>query len=151
MSKVLDQGSTTGLGLHEVVSTLAAVYAAHEPELIEHCDPLVIAWRCGSYVVVPSIIISMGMSLSSQAVGFQSLDAYWGNVEVREDGSVRSAITPGYSENQKMPEEVIYQGSGLQDLGLQRNPWCGPPSAGLADLPLHLSIDRPLHYSEPDL
>lgn len=149
MCKVLDGAYGSGLGLHKAVSVLAAVHAAHQPELIKNCDSRVLAWRRGVYAVVPSILLNM--TPTQEAIGFRCLDRFWANVTVREDGSIRSAQTSASLQDLDMMRDLVAKGSHSSALQSLNNPWLGPPSPSTPDVPLYLSVERPLHYSAPDL
>jgi len=150
MCNVLDGAISSALGLHHVVSVLAAVHTGYDPDLIQSCSSKIIAWRRGIFAVVPSILLSM--KPTQEAIGFQCLDQYWANVAVREDGSVRDATTGTPLQDMDLMEEVVATtGPDRSTLDLVGRPWFGLPQFDTPDRPLYLSIERPLHYSDPDL
>ena len=115
MCKPLDQAFVSGLKYNQIVSVLAIIHSARDPEKAFETNKSIVAWRSGIYSVVPSLLLSMNASPS--AVTPQCTDVYWANVKVREDGSIYSAPTGAILEDDALIDEVQEgNASALQSL-----------------------------------
>ena len=147
MCKALDQALGSGLQYHQVISALAVIHSAQEEEHVLEKDHRTVAWRSGVYSVVPSLLLSM--NASPDAVAPQCIDRYWANVKVREDGSIWSATTVMFYDDWPLIEKIQKgNASTLQSLS---QPWMGALQPGAPDVRIYVTIERPLHYSRPDL
>ena len=147
--KLLEQALVSGLEYSKAVYALAVIHCHQDPENIRKCSSQIVAWRSGIYSVVPSLLLSI--KPSPDAVGLLCIDGYhWANVRVREDGSVRSASTAALLEDPDILQE-IQVGQNASPLQSLSQPWAGQAHPGTPDVPLYLTIERPLHYSGPDL
>ena len=147
MCSCLDH-SINSLSLTEVALLLAVVHAGVEPTAAFQLQrKTVIGWRQGVYAVIPARLTEMAPSNS--AIELQCIDRFWGNSVVYEDGSIRGGHGSGIFEDIDMLADIEKISSG--DVQSLRGPHLGPPRSGPADLPLYLSIERPLHYNSKDL
>lgn len=149
MCKLLDQALFSGLEYNKAVFALAVIHCAQEPDRISECKSAIVAWRKGIYSVVPSLLLSMRPS--PDAVGLQCIDGYWANVKVREDGSVYSAPTSSLLQDLNLIEKIENGNGNASSLQSLSQPWIGHAQREPPDVPLYLTIERPLHYSQPDL
>ena len=147
MCKTLDRALVSGLKYNKIVAALAVIHSAQDPEEALEANHSVVAWRCGIYSVVPSLLLSM--RASPDAIAPRCIDSYWGNVNVRENGSINSAKTALFLPDEPLLEEI--QGTNSSTLQFLSQPWIGGPRPGPSDIPLYLTIERPDHYSQPDL
>lgn len=142
MCKLLDPALSSGMEYNKAVSAFAAVHCAQDPEEVWNRTDRAIAWRNGIYAVMPSLLQSIRPS--RDAVALRCVDSYWANVRTRKDGSVHSAPTV-----QTLIEKV-HNGNASSSSSLSR-PWRGQAQRGPPDVPLYLTMERPLHYTVPDL
>ena len=146
MCKILDKALVSGLKYNQIVSALAVIHSAPAPNVLQAKDRI-IAWRSGIYSVVPSLLLSM--SASPGAVALQCIDTYWANVNVREDGSIKSVATRSLLEDWLLIEEI--QGENSSSLQPLSRPWMGLLRPGPPNVPFYMTIETTLHYSQPDL
>jgi hypothetical protein len=146
MCNCLD-GSANYLSLKQAVILLAAVHTGAEPIAFQSQDSRIIGWRDGIYAVLPSLLIEMRPA--TEAVGLRCIDSFWGNCLAYEDGSIKAGNGSGIIEDTSILEEAEQiMSSDVQSL---RGPHLGPPIPGPPDVPLYLTIERPLHYNSRDL
>ena len=147
MCETLDRGLASGLKYSEIVAALAVIHSAQDPEEALQAKSSVIAWRCGIYSVIPSLVWSM--RVSPEAIAPRCIDTYWANVNVEENGSINSGTTEALLTDSTLFEEI--QGGNSSALQSLSQPWIGALRPGPSDVPLYLTIERPYHYSRPDL
>lgn len=147
MCKALDRALASGLKYNEIVAALAVIHSAQDPEEALQAKSSVVAWRCGIYSVVPSLLLSM--RASPEAIAPKCIDTYWANVIAQENGSINSATTESLLTDLSLIEEI--QGGNSSSLQSLSRPWTGSLQPGPSDVPLYITIERPYHYSRPDL
>ncbi|KAI4143080.1 MAG: hypothetical protein L6R39_004712 [Caloplaca ligustica] len=136
---VLDNHMDTGSGLplHMAVLILAAVHAAHAPIDTEKTNDRITGWRNGVYGIVPDILLHM--TIGSPRMHLVCIDYFWANVQVRKDGSIRSAQTPDLQTGDS--QDPVFDTRALQH---PNEPGLGPAVPCSPDIPLHLSLGTPL-------
>jgi hypothetical protein len=150
MCKLVDQLASGSFSLSNAVCTLSAVHAALEPDpAVIRSSGLrkVIGWRTGIYSVIPSLLLEMVPART--AVGLSCKDVYIANVRAHADGSLQSSVTRAI-----LAENILddLPGDGnLSSLVRLHSPRIGRAESRPPDVPLHLSIERPMHYGEPDI
>lgn len=144
MCRELDQLNSS-ITMRQGALILAAVHAGAEPTAAFKTDSQsVIGWRQGIYAVIPSLLAEMAPT--RDAVGLMCVDEFWGNAFVYDDGSVRGGKGSGTFEdiNGKLKNIETNSAGVIQSF---RSPYLGPPDSKEADMPLYLSIERPMHYN----
>jgi hypothetical protein len=156
MCACLDK-SESFLGISQATTLVAAVHAGvNSGDIPADKVKNLVGWRSGIYAVVPSLLLVM--QPTSDAIGIRCVDSFWGNAIVYEDGSIRSGSgsgvlgttddLPSYVPDGDGHRQTNNNGASLQRLhGLL----VAPPQPGLADTPLYLSLERPVHYHSHDL
>ena len=146
---LVDQAFTEGLQYNKAVAALAILHSALEYDEAFKCGTDTIAWRCGGYSVLPSLVLHLRPD--AECAQLRLIDEFWANVTPREDGSVRSAITPCLNSDDIARKLVDGASAGTAVALGQGEPYMAPMSYAPPDVPLYLSFERPLHYGAPAL
>ena len=147
MCKYIDRALVSGLEYSKAVSALAAIHCAHDPDEMSSCKFNTVAWRYGTYPVVPSLLLSFRPS--PKAVHLRCVDSYQANVKACENGPILDAGTAAFFEDMDAVKEL--QNNNASGVQSRSQPWIGQAARGPPDVPLYLTIERPPHYSQPNL
>jgi len=150
--EAINLGFSSSLSMDKAVALLATIHIGHKLEespLEKPKNNQVIGCQNGIYCILPSLLLEMKPSAASLTLACK--DVFYANVRVHHDGFIRSSITAAVQAN--------YDGGDTQPQHLDQqsivkmiqNPWIGPVCRSPPDKPLYVSIERPLHYSDPDV
>jgi hypothetical protein len=141
--------ASVALLLKDPVYLLAVIHAGGEYERDRENlsdSQRVIGWRNGMYCVLPSLLLEIKPCASS--VGLVCKDIWYANVRVHSDGWIRSSVTAAmYSQNHSQQENPDQQSV----IEITQSPWIGPAHCSPPNKLLYLSIERSLHYGDPDV
>jgi hypothetical protein len=91
------------------------------------------------------------MKPSATSLTLARKDVFYANVRVHNDGFIRSsttaAVLASHDDGDTQPQHLDQQSI----VEMIQNPWIAPVRRSAPDKPLYISIERPLHYSDPDV
>jgi hypothetical protein len=172
LSQTLDDGINSGLSLWQSSVLVAAVHAGIDTEAAEMLRQRVnpghrvalLGRRSGIFCVVPRLLTTM--EPSRNALGLVCLDKFIGNLPTDENGWIYDGTPPLPNFRPLNDPDSVFEPSndsidieqGRQDfhLDLRRSTgsvqtFIGQPQTNSPDVPLYLSIERPLHEPSPHL
>jgi len=154
MSHALDTGIQSCIPLWKASILVASVHAGADPQAVQNEKSMasVIGFRHGIFCVVPRILTNM--KPTEECLGVACLDKFIGNIPVHSDGWIRSGIAPHFSF--KTADNNASYHRDLENLPTHQLTSFGGPSFGspqnkYPDVPLYLSVERPIHYNSPDV
>lgn len=104
------------------------------------------------YCVLPRLLLDM--KPTPESINLACRDVFYANIRAHEDGSIRSATAPVLLADDDLHERLLmHNGTNINEaiIDSARSPWIGPTRIECPDKPLHLGIERPLHYGAPDI
>ncbi|QKX54577.1 uncharacterized protein TRUGW13939_01664 [Talaromyces rugulosus] len=123
--KTVDHGFCSSLNLKDAVYLLAAIHAGGEYEKdwgnLSNSQN-VICWRNGMYCVLPSLLL---------------------DIEAMHYFPTAFMASQSHSHQESPDQQSVIE--------MNQSPWIGLAHCSPPNKLLHLSIERPLHYSDPDI
>jgi hypothetical protein len=150
--EIINRGFSGSMQVKEAVFLLAAIHAGTECDfkIISRVgSERIVGWRSGMYCVLPSLLLDMKPSATSVALACK--DVFYANVRVHNDGSIHSSATRASLANSDYIDSHSERSDQLSMVEMIQSPWVGPARCGPPNQPLYLNIERPLHYSDPDV
>ena len=167
MPREVEKLITSGLSFSRIATLIAHLHCGtispRGPEVLQdeevrYVDTGIIGWRNGCHAVLPALLFSLSSGPSSSNLGFRCADTFIGNIPVHGDGSVRSnkhGILTGQFRNSKLLASLQKQADDgnteTQLVQAYHSVSLGAAIPSPPDVLLHLTIERPLNRSDPDL
>jgi hypothetical protein len=156
-----------GLSFPRVATLIAYLHCGTRPprgpdimqdEEVRYMDADIVGWRDGRHAVLPSLLFSMSVGPSPSALGFRCTDDFIGNIPVYPDGSIKSNKHGNMLESfedlkplHNLMKQSQGPGTDAQLTQINHKVSLGAPIKCPPDVALHLTIERPLDRTDPDL
>ncbi|KFY29811.1 hypothetical protein V494_08468 [Pseudogymnoascus sp. VKM F-4513 (FW-928)] len=147
--RIADRSFSSSMKFNEAVQLLATIHAARDFEFNDIDTYKIVGWRYGIYCVIPNLLLDMRPT--AESITLACRDVFYANVRVHDDGAIKSGVSKDNMPDTILLEDMMVSGAELSAMEISQHPWVGQAQTAPPDRPLYLGLERPLHYSEPDI